>query len=122
MKCKLIALLTTGMFVVSIPAFAADENNTENAPSPPSGQYAPGPGMMHPGYGHGPGMMQGNGYGPGYGMGPGMMHQPGYGHGPGMMYGPGYGQQTPTDQDNNTNRPAYRGPGMMYGPGYGYQR
>jgi hypothetical protein len=63
--------------------------------------------------GHGPRMMQGQGYGPGM-MGPGMMYGPGYGQGygpgmmgPGMMYGPGYGQ-------------GY-GPGMM-GPGYGMHR
>lgn len=78
--------------------------------------------QMGPGYGMGPGMMGGGGYGGwycpycgqqmgpgmtggyGYGMGPGMMGpgMMGRGMGPGMM-GPGYGM----------------GPGMM-GPGYGY--
>ncbi len=78
-----------------------------------------GQGMMGPGYGMGPGMMGGGGYGGwycpycgqymgprgGYGMGPGMMG-PGYGMGPGMM-GPGM-----------------MGGGMMgrgMGPGYGGQ-
>jgi hypothetical protein len=66
-----------------------------------------GPGMMGPGYGMGPSMMGGGGYGGQqycpycggylgsdrgcYGMGPGMMGY-GYGMGPGMM-GPGYGPQ-----------------------------
>ena len=71
--------------------------------------YAPGPGMMGPGYGGygmGPGTMGGQQdwqycpycgrpLGPGgYGMGPGMMHgygRGGYGMGPGMMWG-GYGR------------------------------
>ena len=82
--------------------------------------YGMGPGMMQgygqgyghgPGYGMGPGMMQGYGqgygHGPGYGMGPGMMQ--GYGMGPGMMqgYGQGYG-----------HGPGYgMGPGMMQGYG-----
>lgn len=81
-----------------------------------------GHGMMGPGYGMGPGMMGGGGYGGwhcpycgqhmgpggGYGMGPGMMG-PGYGMGPGMM-GPGMG-------------PGMMGPGYggQYGPQYGPQ-
>lgn len=52
--------------------------------------------MMGSGYGMGPGMMSGGGYGPGYGMGPGMM-------GPGMMggyggWGPGYGVDLSAEQ------------------------
>jgi hypothetical protein len=85
--------------------------------------------QMGPGYGMGPGMMGGWGYGGwycpyrgqysgpgggygGYGMGPGMMgpsYGYGYGMGPGMMGGPGYGGYG-------------MGPWMMhpYGMGYGY--
>jgi hypothetical protein len=80
--------------------------------------------QMGSGYGMGPGMMGGGGYGGwycpycgqysgpgggygGYGMGPGMMGYGygGYGMGPGMM-GRGYGGYG-------------MGPGMMGGPGYG---
>jgi hypothetical protein len=83
-----------------------------------------GPGMMHHGYGMGPGMMGGGGYGGwycpycgqrmgqggGYGMGPGMM-------GPGMMgggmMGPGMG--------HGMMGPGYRGYGPQYAPPPGPQ-
>jgi hypothetical protein len=76
--------------------------------------------MMGPGYGMGPGMMGGGGYGGWQGMGPGMMG-PGYGYGmgPGMM-GPGYGYGY--GMGPGMMGPGYgygMGPGMM-GPGYGY--
>lgn len=86
--------------------------------------------QMGPGYGMGPGMMGGGGYGGwycpycgqylgprgGYGMGPGMMG-PGYGMGPGMM-GPGYG--IGPGMMGRGMGPGMMGPGMM-GPGYGGQ-
>jgi hypothetical protein len=83
-----------------------------------------GPGMMHHGYGMGPGMMGGGGYGGwycpycgqrmgqggGYGMGPGMMGggMMGHGMGPGMM-GPGM------------MGPGYRGYGPQHAPPPGPQ-
>jgi hypothetical protein len=91
-----------------------------------------GHGMMDPGYGMGPGMMGGGGYGGwycpycgqslgprgGYGMGPGMM-------GPGMM-GPGMGpgMMGPGMMGGGMMGPGMMGRGMgpgMMGPGYGGQ-
>jgi len=105
--------------------------STQLLADPPSGSggwgYGMGPGMMQGygwggGYGMGPGMMQG--YGPGYGMGPGMMQGYGYGMGPGMMqgYGPGYGMGPGMMYGGRGGwHGGYgMGPGMMYGYGSGY--
>jgi hypothetical protein len=58
-------------------------------PLGPGRDYRRGPGMMHRGWGMGPGM-RGPGYGRGYGYGPGPHRGPGYNRGHGM-WGPGYG-------------------------------
>jgi hypothetical protein len=83
--------------------------------------------QMGPGYGMGPGMMGGGGYGGWYcpycgqQMGPGMMGGYGYGMGPGMM-GPGMmgrGMGPGMMSPGYGMGPGMMGPGMM-GPGYGY--
>ncbi len=119
-KTIVTSLLTLSVWSVN----AADSDETAPAASPPSG-YGYGPGMMwgpgyggqmmRPGYGPGYGGQMGPGYGPGYGgqMGPG--YGPGYGGQMGPGYGPGYGGQMGPGYG-----PGYGGQmGPGYGPGYG---
>lgn len=121
MRVRLSNRLTGTVLAATLVAaspFAFGQQSSSDDPAATQGSSPPGgygPGAW--GYGMGPGMMGGYGYGPGM-MGPGMMG--GYGYGPGMMGGMmGPGMMNGYGYGNGMMGPGM-GSGMMGGGGFGF--